>query len=212
MKRKNKGLFVTFEGGEGAGKTTLISRVHEVLSTKGLRSIKTREPGGTPLGQRIRDLLLHEEEEAMSGRGELFLFLADRAHHVETVILPALEEGNVVLCDRFNDSTLAYQGVARHLDLKMLRSLCAAATNGLNPDLTFYLDLDPKIGLQRVRKESALDRLEKENLSFHQKVREGFLALAKEEPERVHVIDAKKEIEEVYQQVITTVETALCPT
>lgn len=210
MKRRNKGLFVTFEGGEGAGKTTLINRVYDALSEKGHQAIKTLEPGGTPLGRDIRKLLLHEQKTSICERAELFLFLADRAHHVKTVILPALEEGKVVLCDRFNDSTLAYQGAARHLDIKLLRSLCLAATGGLTPDLTLYLDLDPKVGLERARKHDVPDRLEKENLAFHTEVREGFLSLAKEEPDRFHVINAEKEIEEVYQKAIAEIESVLC--
>lgn len=210
MKRKNKGLFVTFEGGEGAGKTTLINRVYDALSAKGYHAIKTLEPGGTPLGCGIRKLLLHEQTTSICASAELFLFLADRAHHVKTVILPALEEGKIVLCDRFNDSTLAYQGAARHLDIKLLRSFCSAATSGLTPNLTLYLDLDPKVGLERARKHDVPDRLEKENLAFHAEVREGFLSLAKEEPARFHVINAEEGIEEVYQKSIAEIESVIC--
>ncbi|MDJ0652221.1 MAG: dTMP kinase [Simkaniaceae bacterium] len=212
MKRRNKGLFVTFEGGEGAGKTTLIQRVYAALSDRGCRVIKTLEPGGTPLGREIRTLLLHAQTISMCASAELFLFLADRAHHVKTVILPALEEGKVVLCDRFNDSTLAYQGAARHLDIKLLRSFCSVATSGLTPDLTFYLDLDPKVGLERARKKDIPDRLEKENIAFHTEVRQGFLSLAKQEPERFYVINGEKGIEDVYQKAMTEIESLLCLT
>lgn len=210
MKRKNKGLFVTFEGGEGAGKTTLINRIYDTLTEKGHSVIKTLEPGGTSLGCDIRKLLLHQNQNPISKRCELFLFLADRSHHVQEVILPALEEGKIVLCDRFNDSTLAYQGAARHLDIKLLRSLCMAATEGLTPDLTLYLDLDPKVGLERARKHDVLDRLEKENLEFHIEVRNGFLSLAKEEPERFHVINAEEDIDGVYAKALAEVESMLC--
>lgn len=211
MKRKNKGLFITFEGGEGAGKTTLINRVYDALSEKGHQAIKTLEPGGTPLGRDIRKLLLHEQTTAICDRAELFLFLADRAHHVKTVIIPALEEGKIVLCDRFNDSTLAYQGAARHLDLNLLRTMCDIATEGLTPDLTLYLDLDPMVGLERAKKHDVPDRLEKENLDFHTEVREGFLALALEEPDRFHTINAEKGIEEVFAAAMTQIDTVLCP-
>lgn len=210
MKRKNKGLFVTFEGGEGAGKTTLINRIFIALTEKGHRAIKTLEPGGTPLGTGIRKLLLHQERHPISKWCELFLYLADRSHHVEEVILPSLEDGKIVLCDRFNDSTLAYQGAARHLDTKLLRSVCSAAAEGLAPDLTLYLDLDPKVGLERAKKHDVPDRLEKENLAFHTEVREGFLTLAKEEPERFHVIDAEEGIEDVYQKAMAEIESVLC--
>ena len=211
MKRKSKGLFITFEGGEGAGKTTLINHVYDTLSEKGYQAVKTLEPGGTPLGLDIRKLLLHEQTTSICDRAELFLFLADRAHHVKTVILPALEEGKIVLCDRFNDSTLAYQGVARHLDLSLLRSMCDIAAEGLTPDLTLYLDLDPKIGLERAKKHDVPDRLEKEDLEFHTEVREGFLALALEEPDRFHTINAEQEIEEVRRAAMEEIEAILCP-
>lgn len=211
MKKKSKGLFITFEGGEGAGKTTLINRVYDALAEKGHEAIKTLEPGGTPLGRDIRTLLLHEQTTSICERAELFLFLADRAHHVKTVILPALDEGKIVLCDRFNDSTLAYQGAARHLDLNLLRTMCDIATEGLTPDLTLYLDLDPQVGLERAKKHDVPDRLEKENLEFHTEVREGFLALALEEPDRFHTINAEQGIEEVFSAAMTEIETALCP-
>jgi dTMP kinase len=210
LKRKSKGLFITFEGGEGAGKTTLITHVYDTLSEKGYQAVKTLEPGGTPLGLDIRKLLLHEQTTSICERAELFLFLADRAHHVKTVILPALEEGKIVLCDRFNDSTLAYQGVARHLDLSLLRSMCDIAAEGLTPDLTLYLDLDPKVGLERAKKHDVPDRLEKENLEFHNEVREGFLALALEEPDRFHTINAEQEIQEVKRRAMEEIETILC--
>ncbi|MEM8727511.1 MAG: dTMP kinase [Chlamydiota bacterium] len=211
MKRRNKGLFITFEGGEGAGKTTLINRVYDALSATGHRAIKTLEPGGTPLGHAIRKLLLHEEKTSICERAELFLFLADRAHHVKTVILPALEGGKIVLCDRFSDSTLAYQGAARRLDIERLRLLCSAATDGLIPDLTLYLDLDPKVGLERAKKQHLPDRLERENPAFHIELRKGFLSLAREEPERFRVIDAEQEIEAIYRKAIATIESVLCP-
>lgn len=209
MKRKNKGLFVTFEGGEGAGKTTLINHLVDQLTDEGESVIKTREPGGTPLGRGIRDLLLHQNQKVFK-ESELFLFLADRAQHVQEVILPALDEGTIVLCDRFNDSTLAYQGGARHFDIDHLRTLCTAATGGLSPDLTLYLDLNPRVGLERAKKVNVPDRLEQEALSFHEKVRATFLLLAKEEPKRFCVIDAEESIETVYTRALAAIESVRC--
>jgi len=210
MKKKSKGLFVTFEGGEGAGKTSFINRAFEELFAKGHDVIKTREPGGTPLGKKIRELLLHEKLTSISRHSELFLFLADRAQHVHNVILPALSSGKIVLCDRFNDSTIAYQGVARALDLPFLKELCTFATEQLCPDLTLYLDLDPTLGLIRAEKAGGHDRLEQEALHFHTKVRTAFLSLAKEEPHRFHVIDAEKSFDTVYLNGMKEIEAALC--
>ena len=211
-KRKNKGFFVTFEGGEGAGKTTLINRVYDYLTSKGNDVIKTREPGGTELGKHVRELVLHKEDYHPTKRSELFLFLADRAQHVEEMILPALEQEKIVLCDRFNDSTLAYQGAARSFDREVLKGFCAFAVNDLVPDLTLFLDLDPEIGLMRAKQgnEKAHDRLEKEELSFHVKVREAFLSFSKEEPYRFHVIDASQPTDTVFDLAIQEIDTALC--
>jgi dTMP kinase len=211
-KKKNKGFFITFEGGEGVGKTTLIDRVFDYLTAKGHAVIKTREPGGTRLGQQIRDLVLHQKEFHPTKRAELFLFLADRSQHVHEVILPALEEEKIVLCDRFNDSTLAYQGAARAFDRAQLKSFCAFAVSDLVPDLTLFLDLDPEIGLVRAQKGKGgtYDRLEKEALSFHQKVRAAFLSFAKEEPERFHVIDATEPTDVVFTLAIQEIDSTLC--
>lgn len=213
MKRiKNRGCFVTFEGGEGAGKTTLINRVYDYLTSKGYAVIKTREPGGTVLGHHIRDLLLYKEEDQPTKKAELFLFLADRAQHVEKMILPALEQGKIVLCDRFNDSTLAYQGAARSFDPETLRHFCSFATSDLIPDLTLFLDLDPKIGLKRAEqgKGNVRDRLESEALSFHMKVREAFLSFSQKEPHRFHVIDAAQPTDKVFDIATQEISAALC--
>lgn len=192
-------LLITFEGGEGAGKTTLIDHIYGVFEKRGKKVVKTRAPGGTKIGSLIRDILLHKEE--LSSRAELLFFLADRAQHVDEVILPALKNGVVVLCDRFNDSTIAYQGGARGLDLEWIQELCAFATQGLQPDLTLYLDLDPCEGLKRVNHRSK-DRIEIMEVSFHQKVRDTYLAIAKKEPKRFHVIDASKSPSDVFAQVL----------
>jgi dTMP kinase len=197
---KKRGVFVTFEGGDGAGKTTLIERLYREIEQEGRSVIQTRAPGGTALGEKIRSLLLHEQVK-IDRIAELFLFLADRAHHVHEVIIPALMEGKDVLCDRFNDSTIAYQGVARALDPAWVSSLCLFATKGLEPDITFYLDIDPEIGLQRtLRKSGTKDRVESEALEFHQKIRASFQNIAKEHPKRVHLLDASQSPDLVFTQ------------
>ncbi len=210
MKKRNKGLFITFEGGEGGGKTTLINRIYDVLTAKGHTVVRTLEPGGTSLGKEIRSLLLHQKKSLICRQSELFLYLADRSQHVQELIFPALEQGKIILCDRFNDSTLAYQGAARSLSINLLRGLCLAATDGLVPNLTLYLDLDPKVGLSRAKKKNTYDRLEEENLDFHTKVREAFLSLSKDEPDRFRVIDASKDVDSVYTDAMKEIDSQLC--
>lgn len=197
-----RGVLITFEGGDGAGKSTLMKGLHHLLEERGESVISTRAPGGTFVGEKIRSLLL-EKENRLSDRCELFLFLADRAQHMQEVIFPALAEGKIVLCDRFNDSTLAYQGLARELDLSLVHSFCQFATEGKEPDLTFYLDLSPEIGLQRtLHKTGEKDRMESEPLAFHEKIRQAFLHIAQKEPQRVRVLDATKSPEILLQQAI----------
>lgn len=202
--KKSRGVLVTFEGGEGCGKTTLIEALAETLSREGWPVCKTFEPGATPLGSEIRRLLLSKEHNP-SSLAELFLFLADRAEHVSKVVLPALSRGEIVLSDRFFDSTLAYQGTGRGLTLPEVRSLCLFSTQGVVPDLTFYLDLDPRIGLARAKQVGSPDRLEAEKISFHEKIRGSFLEMAKEEPSRFRVLRADLPKEEVLAQAL-----ALC--
>lgn len=199
-------MFITFEGGEGAGKTTLIQRLCEEFTRQGKRIVTTRAPGGTKIGNQIRDLLLHKEQ--MSSRSELLLFLADRAQHVEEVIRPALESGHIVLCDRFNDSTLAYQAGARGFDFEFVSQLCHFATNQLMPDLTLYLDLDPEKGLSRVKRSK--DRIEQEPLSFHQKIRDTYLKIAALEPQRFHILDASKPPEDVFKETLALLPIRSC--
>ena len=206
MKKKNRGIFITFEGGEGAGKTTLTQKIYQDLLKKGDPVIQTFEPGATPLGKKIRTLILDQTERMPSKKCELFLFLADRSHHVEEVILPALREGKIVLCDRFNDSTFAYQGEGCGFDESFVRSLCAAATGGLTPDLTLYLDLDPKVGLERIKKKREADRFEEQNLSFHEAVRARFRLLSEKEPHRVRLLSAQESEEELYAQALDAIE------
>lgn len=203
-------LFITFEGGEGAGKTTLIQKIYDMLVAEGYSVLVTREPGGSKLGDRIRDLLLHREAGfQVSAKAELFLFLAARIEHLEELILPALKEDKIVLCDRFNDSTIAYQGLGRGLGVENVEALCNYAVDGLQPNLTFYLDIDPALGLKRVRgakkekvKAGELDRIEALKHSFHMKVRKAFLEIAEKSPERVKVIDAHLSPEAVFKRAV----------
>ncbi len=178
-------MFITFEGPEGAGKTTAIAKIAERLRERGEAVLVTREPGSGELGGKIRELLLHGGD--MPPESELFLFLADRANHVATVILPALDRGEIVLCDRYADSTYVYQSVVRGLDAEFVKVANRFATGNLLPEQTFLLDIEPELGLARVQTK---DRLDREPLEFHRKVREGFLALARSQPERWQVIDA----------------------
>ena len=208
--KPNRGLFITFEGGEGAGKSTLIRRIYSDLEARGIPVVKTYEPGGTSLGHNLRQLLLEKEDIHIARRAELFLFLADRAQHVEEILLPSLRENKVVLCDRFTDSTIAYQGVPRANDQEEIRNLCTFATEDLLPDLTFLLDIDPQIGLKRTKKiAKVFDRMEQEKLSFHIKVREAFLKLAEEDQERFYTIDATMSPDEVFNLAIHEVNTKL---
>lgn len=199
----SRSLFITFEGGEGAGKTTLIEKFYSSLITENLKVIKTREPGGTPIGEQIRNLLLHQEKYEISELSEILLFLASRVQHIEKIILPALNSGSIVLCDRFNESTIAYQGIARGVGKKLTQQLCQLATESVTPDITFIVDIDPKIGLERAKKASVeLDRLEKLNIEFHQKVREGYQLLAKENPQRIFLLDGTKTPGELLHQAL----------
>lgn len=178
-------MFITFEGPEGAGKTTAIAKIAERLRERGETVLVTREPGSGELGSRIRELLLHGG--GMPPETELFLFLADRANHVSTVILPALDRGEIVLCDRYADSTYVYQALVRGLDREFVSSANAFATSSLKPEQTFLLDIAPEIGLARLRTK---DRMDREPIEFHHRVREGFRSLAEAEPERWQVVDA----------------------
>lgn len=197
--------FITIEGGEGAGKTTLINALEKTLQGWGYAVVKTREPGGSLLGNEIRNWLLDRHKEMkIGGLAELLMFLAARAQHIEELIAPAIAEGKVVICDRFNDSTIAYQSGGRGLDEAFVRSLCLDVCGKTLPELTFFLDIDPKIGLertQRTSKENAgageIDRIESEKIEFHQRVRKVFAGIAQAEPNRFITIDASQSSEEV---------------
>lgn len=209
MTMLKRSLFVTFEGGEGAGKSSLISSLKAALSEKKLPVYCTREPGGSLLGDQIRQLLLQQEKGSISNRAELLLFLASRAQHVDKIIKPALASGHVVLCDRFNDSTLAYQGTARGIDISAIEQLCAFAAEDLSPEITFLLDIDPKIGIKRLisdaERSGIVDRIESEEFSFHQRVRQGFLEIAKKNPQRIHVIDASRTEASIFEEVFSLI-------
>lgn len=200
------GLFITFEGGEGSGKTTQLKLLANHLRATSKEVIETRDPGGTAIGKEIRTLLLSPESAPMSAAAELLLYEASRALLVRDVIAPALARGALVLCDRFTDSTLAYQGFGRGLDLNLIRRLNQFVTEGLDPDLTILLDHDPGIGLLRCARSLSAetcsrDRIESEPLAFHQRIREGYLALARQEPDRIRVIDAGLNVAEIEMAV-----------
>lgn len=198
-------LFITFEGGEGAGKTTLISSLNKELIQHGYDVVVTREPGGSKLGNYIRQWLLNRDFDfAIGTKAELLLFLAARAQHIEELICPALAAGKIVLCDRFNDSTVAYQGVARGLGLDAVQSLCDQVCEDIVPNLTFFIDVEPSEGLRRTRgvnkensKAGEVDRIESEALAFHQRVRNGMQQLAVHHPQRIFTLDGHRPPAEV---------------
>jgi dTMP kinase len=202
--------FFTCEGGEGSGKTTLIERLRSTLIADGYQTIVAREPGGTPLGERIRDLLLTTKDVSIDPKAECLLFLASRLQQIEEVIKPALQQGKIVLCDRFNDSTIAYQGVARNLGFEKIKNLCDSVCDGFGPTHTFYLDIDPRIGLSRNSQAGKQDRLEQEMLDFHQRVREGFKRISQTDPERFLIIDASQTKDAVFNQVYEHLKSVLC--
>lgn len=206
-----RGKFITFEGPEGSGKSTHIRLLADFLRASGVRVICTREPGGTPTGEAIRGLLQHNGSgEVPVPRAEVLLFLASRAQHVERLIRPALADGTWVLCDRFDDSTLAYQGYGRGFDLETLRTVNRFATSGLVPDLTFLLDIPPATSRERLisrqaKTATAPDRIESEADAFHVRLRDGFLALAHGEPERFVVVETDRERDAVARDIQDTV-------
>ncbi len=209
-----RGLLITFEGGEGSGKTTQLKALLAHLRSAGRDVVETRDPGGTPIGKHIRGLLLDRQNAGMAPAAELFLYEASRAQLAHEVIRPALTRGRIVLCDRFTDSTVAYQGCGRGLDLTLIGRLNALATEGLCPDLTFLLDLDPAVGLARATQrvtelEERHDRIEEELLAFHQRVRSGYRAIAAAEPERVVVLDASRGMAEIEDRIRRRVDELL---
>ncbi len=196
-----RGVFITFEGPDGSGKTTQIRLLAEYLNAKGYPVIMTREPGGTRISEDIRTIILDPENKEMDDMTEALLYAAARAQHVAQLIKPSVEEGKIVLSDRFMDSSIAYQGYGRELGDK-IRIINEYAVAGMHPDLTFFLDLSAEAGISRANKRQKLDRLEQESIAFHKKVYEGYLELSKIYSDRYVIIDASRSIEEISKDII----------
>lgn len=217
-----QGKLIVFEGVEGSGKTTQLQQTSEWLNASGILAklqqqgavsqlIVTREPGGTPLGKTLRHLLLHSTDEPIADRTELLLYAADRAQHVTAFLQPLLQSGALILCDRYTDSTVAYQGYGRGLDRMLIDQLNQIATGGLQSDLTLWLDVDVSLGLSRARRRTAADqdhpdRIEQSDLSFHQRVQRGFQELAQRYPDRIVPIDARPDPSTIAQQIQTVLQ------
>lgn len=194
-------MFITFEGPEGSGKSTQLPKLAQFLEESGLSVLKTREPGGTKIGDQIREVLVRMDNTELHPRTEILLFLAARAQLVEELIIPSLQEGKIILCDRYGDSTLAYQGYGHGLDLEILRAMLHFATGGLKPDLTILLDVDVMTGLKRKKIKEEWNRLDAFELSFHERVRDGYHILAGQDPERWKIVDATQEPEQVQKEI-----------
>lgn len=212
------GLFITFEGGEGAGKTTQINRLAQSLTSDGYKVVTTREPGGTPEAEKIRNLLVQRDGGNWSPLSEALLLFAARHLHIERVIKPNLDDGKIVICDRFTDSTRAYQGYGHGLDLDIIETLKETVLGGLEPDVTFILDIESKAGLERSERRLATealdikqkeDRFESLDISFHEKLRQGFLSIAKDNPERCKVFDASKNLDAIADDILKSTQEKL---
>ena len=199
----SKGLFITFEGADGCGKTTQLMLLAKYLKAQGREIVVTREPGARGLGEKIREILLNYDGE-VSSRAEAFMFLADRAQHIDVIVNPAIKSGKIVLCDRHTDSSVAYQGYGRRLDIDEIKRLNSIATNGKKPDMTLIFDIDVETSMARVG--DTKDRMESAGIEFFNRVRNGYLEIAKQEPNRVKVLDASKSIEEIHKNVIALYE------
>lgn len=208
--KKEKGFFITFDGIDGCGKTTQIHLLERKLSEKGYKVFTTREPGGTPISEKIRSILIDLNNKTMVKESEVFLYLASRAQLIREFILPLLEKGEIVLCDRFSDATIAYQGFGRNISVELLKKMDRFATGGVTPDLTFILDLSVEEAVRRLKKMGKeIDRLESEKKDFFEKVRKGYLTLAKEEPDRIYVLDAMMSIETLSVNIFSILEEKL---
>lgn len=201
-------MFITFEGADGCGKTTQVQLAYDYLTTKGFKVIKTRDPGGTDLGLHFRDILLNYHGNICSIT-EMFIFLADRAQHVEHKILPAIKDGVIVLCDRYIDSTTAYQGYGRGIPIDEVEYLNKIATQNLLPDLTILLDISTEIAMQRVSDSGSKDRLESEQIDFHNRVTSGYRKLAQKHYKRFYTVNANLSLQEVSQQVINAINSKI---
>lgn len=209
-------MFISICGVEGSGKTTQLKFIARFLESVGKKFVITREPGGTPVGMQIRRILLDPENRDLTAKAELFLYAADRIQHIEQLILPALHEGKIVITDRFADSTTVYQGYARGIDLELVEKINDLVLDGLKPDLTILLDIAPVIGLSRVQNQlkfgqrsESESRFEHEKLEFHEKIRQGFLMLARKEPNRFRIVDAEQQQDKVTQNILQILKTAL---
>lgn len=204
-------LFVTFEGGEGSGKSTVLKKVNEALNSEGFLTLVSREPGGTPISEQIRNVILDKANTAMDPRTEALLYAASRRQHLVEKIWPALKEGKIVLCDRFLDSSLAYQGGARGLGMEEILKVNQFATEGQFPDLTLFFDLEPSIGLQRIASNAGreVNRLDLEKMAFHEKVRASFQKLASMYPDRYVTIDASQPLQSVVEDALKAIEERL---
>jgi dTMP kinase len=202
-----RGHFITLEGIEGSGKTTQAARLKDLLVRKGLDVVVTREPGGSPIAEKIREILLDPRNRKMVALTELFLYEASRTQHVAEIVRPALEAGKTVICDRFFDASTAYQGNARGLDMAMVERLNLLATGGVVPDLTIVLDLPAEVGLRRLGR--SRDRIESEAIEFHERVRQGYLKIARHDADRIKVVDASGGIDDISLAVAGIVETWL---
>lgn len=207
MERNN--MFITFEGSEGSGKTTQSELLARTLQEKGFEVLHTYEPGGTRISEKIRRILLDPENSNMSALTELFLYLSARAQIIQEVIKPALEADKIVICDRFIDATLAYQGYGRRLNKELIQKLNSLVTQDILPDLTIVLDIDPTEGLQKAINlhkdnypEGIGDRIEQEEFEFHKRVRNGYLEIGKQDPQRVKIVNRQKDIEEIHQIIL----------
>jgi len=205
--KKRKGLFITLEGPDGSGKTTQSLLLARYLEDKGYEVVRTREPGGTSIAESLRKILLNPKNR-ISKVTEMFLYEAGRAQHTSELILPALQEGKMVICERYTDATLAYQGYGRRLNIRMVKKLNEIASSGLKPDLTLLLDINVKEGLKRVRETSGkgIDRLERESIAFHERVRKGYLKIASGEPDRVKLIRVKETPEKTHLEIVKVIK------
>jgi dTMP kinase len=200
-------MFITFEGGEGTGKTTLIAKIAEDLR-KNHEVVTTREPGGSMIAEAIRDVILNPKYEGVTPTTEALLLAASRAQHLDEIIIPALNQNKIVLCDRFLDSSLAYQAYARNLGFDFVLNINAYATKHM-PNLTFYIDLDPQVGMKRIENREKYDRLDQETKDFHQNVRKGYLEVCKRYPDRIITIDGNQSIDVIHSQIIKEIQAKL---
>ena len=205
-----KGLFITLEGIEGAGKSTVVDFIEDFLTKEGHDVIKTREPGGTVIGEQIREILLKNENYTLTYDTELLLVFSARAQHIQEVILPALSLGKIILCDRFTDASYAYQGGGRGIDASRINLLEKWVQGDLRPNLTLLFDLDVSIGMQRTKERSNADRFEREEINFFEKIRNTYLERAKNEPQRFRIINSASSLENVKEQIVTILKDFLC--